>query len=233
MKKNKHMLLLLCTMILSVLFSAAYTFPVFAGTEKELRLICETGSEKVGNMLWRIYKVAERRNGSFVLTDSFQNDPVDLSGITEENIGILAETLGRFVSANSVTPDANGSTDAEGIVQFSGLEPGLYLAVPQTTEKDGIRYTASPLLAELTEDGEAVFPKLYRAATLGEPMVSTTVPTQTTVSQTTAVTTVSAPTTTTEKLPQTGQLWWPVPILAIGGIVFIMSGMSIRKKSHE
>ncbi len=36
------------------------------------------------------------------------------------------------------------------------------------------------------------------------------------------------------KLPQTGVLWWPVPVLACGGLAFLIMGMvSRRKKDHE
>ena len=35
------------------------------------------------------------------------------------------------------------------------------------------------------------------------------------------------------KLPQTGQLWWPVPLLGLGGIVFIMTGWRVlRREEH-
>ena len=36
-----------------------------------------------------------------------------------------------------------------------------------------------------------------------------------------------------EKLPQTGQLWWPVPLLAGGGIVFIAMGLRIRSRKEN
>ena len=32
------------------------------------------------------------------------------------------------------------------------------------------------------------------------------------------------------KLPQTGQLWWPVPLLVMGGMAFIIVGAVLRKK---
>jgi hypothetical protein len=35
--------------------------------------------------------------------------------------------------------------------------------------------------------------------------------------------------TDTEKLPQTGQLWWPVPVMALGGILFIGLGFRLKK----
>ena len=36
------------------------------------------------------------------------------------------------------------------------------------------------------------------------------------------------------KLPQTGVLWWPVPILAVAGLAFLITGtLSRKKKGHE
>lgn len=39
--------------------------------------------------------------------------------------------------------------------------------------------------------------------------------------------------TTEDKLPQTGQLWWPVPILAMSGFVLLMVGWLRRKESRN
>ncbi len=37
-----------------------------------------------------------------------------------------------------------------------------------------------------------------------------------------------------QKLPQTGVLWWPVPLLAVGGMAFLIVGaLSRKKKEHE
>ena len=37
-----------------------------------------------------------------------------------------------------------------------------------------------------------------------------------------------------QKLPQTGVLWWPVPVLACGGLTFLIVGtLSRKKKDHE
>ncbi len=62
--------------------------------------------------------------------------------------------------------------------------------------------------------------------------------TETTITTDEVVTTVPEPTpekpqTTTTirgKLPQTGQLWWPVPVLAGGGIILISIGLRIRSR---
>lgn len=63
--------------------------------------------------------------------------------------------------------------------------------------------------------------------------------TDTTTSSTTATTAVTTKktspktTTTTKKLPQTGQLWWPVPVMAIGGLVLIAAGTRIISSSKR
>ena len=33
-----------------------------------------------------------------------------------------------------------------------------------------------------------------------------------------------------EKLPQTGQLWWPVPLLFCAGLIFVAAGLIIRRR---
>jgi len=53
--------------------------------------------------------------------------------------------------------------------------------------------------------------------------------TRTMNTQTTSIQT----TVTEEKVPQTGQLWWPVPGLAVGGMLFFGMGLRITKKDDE
>ncbi len=40
-------------------------------------------------------------------------------------------------------------------------------------------------------------------------------------------------TTTPEKLPQTGQLWWPVPVMLIGGLIFLGIGLRLILDSRK
>jgi hypothetical protein len=40
-------------------------------------------------------------------------------------------------------------------------------------------------------------------------------------------------TTTTTKLPQTGQLWWPVTILALSGLAMLVLGWGIYRRGHD
>ena len=67
------------------------------------------------------------------------------------------------------------------------------------------------------------------AATTTTPQTTTTG--KTTTSQTTTSTTKKTTTTTSsEKLPQTGQLWWPVPVCGASGLVLFAIGWRLNKK---
>lgn len=43
----------------------------------------------------------------------------------------------------------------------------------------------------------------------------------------------SKETTTEKKLPQTGQLWWPLPFLVAGGVLCIRIGMIKQKREND
>ena len=58
-------------------------------------LICESGSKAVADMHWSIYRIGERIDNEFVLTGDFAEYPVDLTDLSEENIGIVAKSLER------------------------------------------------------------------------------------------------------------------------------------------
>lgn len=62
---------------------------------------------------------------------------------------------------------------------------------------------------------------------------SSTQTSTTSISSTVANGTTVITTTSSEKLPQTGQLWWPIPILSIAGMVFLSAGLVIRSKDSE
>ncbi len=41
------------------------------------------------------------------------------------------------------------------------------------------------------------------------------------------------PTQPADKLPQTGQLWWPVPVLLAAGVIFVAAGILIKKAERR
>ena len=308
---------------LIIIFTAlTFCLPaVHAEGSNELILTCKDGDLKVSRMLWQIYRIGERQDNGFVLTGQFSGYPVDMKNLTEENIGETAQVLESFVIGDSLTEYAHGKTDENGVVRFSDIEPGLYLAVPNQLHIGYDTYYSLPLIAEVNGNEKAVFPKIYVMSTLsgtdarytvkkvwidhdneyesrpvditvdiynngenfdtvtlnesngweyswdardmspGWKVVERNIPRDYTVlidsaqtqfliknsfagtssiTTTPSASTITAASSTTSAasgsgLPQTGQPWMPVYILAAGGIGFIFLGLflKLREDKHE
>lgn len=156
-------------------------------------------SEENGNYSFTPTGVFDRWNGSLNNLDSAEQ-----SRKTAVSLADFAERL-----------PARGTTKTigrDGKVTFSGLEQGLYLLV-QKKAPDGYR-KATPFLVSVPfcQDGSYVYAvdasmktELERCAKPGNP-----------------------PRNCLPKLPQTGQLNWPVPVLAILGMTVFSLGWALR-----
>ena len=328
-KKNRICSVLLSMLCVVMLLASVMPCIHSAEVKASITLVCEQENVRVSDMSWKIYKVGERRSGKFTLTDEFANYPVDMSGLSTENIRGIAQALESFIIGDRIKALAENVTDNDGNVVFEGLDKGLYLAVAKKVQKEPITYMATPLLFEIKEDGSAeeAFPKIYSVITLHGQVSSYTVKkvwadnddsfkarpvnvtvdlfkdgelydtvvldeasnwqhrwntldldaewrvversipvkyavlvdynskqfliknsyapdifidggeyTKTTAAVTTttiSTSTSAAATTTGSGLPQTGQLWWPVLPLALGGITLICIGLLTRKKNGD
>lgn len=145
----------------------------------------------------------------------------DVEGVAE----IPSMTSGELSKANFdlakklETPAAKAKADstkeiAGGKVSFTGLKPGLYLIV-QTKLSEGDRKVNSFLVSIPDEEGS------YHID--GEPKAGVYAPPKETETE-------KPPEKPKGKLPQTGQLWWPVPVMAIAGTVLLTAGIMSRKK---
>lgn len=104
-----------------------------------------------------------------------------------------------------------------GEVSFTGLKPGLYLIV-QTVLSDGDRKVNSFLISIPDEEGN------FQIS--GEPKPGIYTPSE----KETETEKPDRKTPSRKKLPQTGQLWWPVPVMGSAGILLIGAGIWSKKK---
>ena len=161
--------------------------------------------------LYRVGSVHEDDgNYSFALTDDFAASGESLA---EPSSAALAGRLAQY-AANAGCSGESHPIGSDGTAVIDDLTPGLYLVV-QSKAATGYS-SASPFLIGLPamEDGAYVYevdagPKLALA---GAPAPQPPKP-QTPTSQT---------------LPQTGQLNWPVPVLAALGLLLFAAGWALR-----
>ena len=133
----------------------------------------------------------------------------------------LAVTLAEFVS--DMEPLQSGMV-AHQSCPFAHLQAGLYLVVGHELTVDGITYTSKPFLIclpEYTDEGTWNYHAMAYPKSGAEqpPNVPPFTP---------------PPEPPPDIVPQTGQLWWPVPVLMCGGLAFVLVGVIRRRGgSHE
>ena len=174
-----------------------------------------------------LYKVAAAvpadGDNIFHLTEDFAGSGVNLDRISESDAGAkeLASVLETYVNHQKRAGEAV-TVDDNGRAEWKDLELGLYLIV-NTAAAEGYapinsflitvpRYLNESYVYDVTANPKA---ETANEAAANPPKQNTT-------------TTISG-----GKLPQTGQLWWPVPILAIAGMLFLMFGWYRRRRLGE
>jgi len=165
-------------------------------------------------------------------------DPVTDDG--EANKKIAADVYARVVS-RSVPPTAQGIAGTDGKAHFTGLEAGVYLVAARDYSSSP-RYVFSQFVVMVSEDGEAVtIPKSESRIVVSgdprtvEPSVTVGSPEVPLVEQPPEGPPVIIPDDDTPltELPQTGVLRWPIPVLAVTGILLIAIGCLINRRGKR
>lgn len=155
---------------------------------------------------------------AYALTDAFAG----FTSLLDVEDSGLASELATYAEDNSVS-GTTVSVGEDGEISFSNLTLGLYLVV-QTTESDHYK-TINPFVVTvpMEEDGVWVY------AVDASPKVGTVTVTEP------DTTTTATTTTTTTILPQTGQLNWPIPVLAAAGVLLLLAGWYLSRtgKKHR
>lgn len=166
-----------------------------------------------------IYKVADIKEDSgeirYEYAGVFEGQTEDLSKEVPASaiLGLaeLAEGSGEGISA---------TTDQNGTARFDELEQAVYL-VTQTVTIQGFS-SFEPFLSYLPDNDDGVWLYDVKAA----PKIDYSDDPEHTPTPVPTVT--PTPTGTPSKLPQTGQLKWPVPVLIVGGLIFVCAGLIIK-----
>lgn len=187
----------------------------------------------VRGMAFTLYQVAgivKDADGNFVyeLTDSYKDSGI---GLTDLSTAGLADSFAAYVEKHSPGKTAEGSTGEDGTVTFSDLPVGLYLLIQAD---DSCGYSAKPFLISLPGKNSGSDDWVYEVdATPKAEISANPTPTQAPSPSITPVPTSGTVPTPGEKLAQTGQLNWPVPVLAALGLLLFSVGWILRNQDKK
>lgn len=172
--------------------------------------------------LYKVGDVAqEDGNYSFVPVEAIRGDIAQFGDIQSPE---LAGKLCKLESKLTPVTDLPQKVGEDGKVTFLHLPFGLYLAV-QKTAPAGYGKT-EPFLVSLPYLYEGEYQ--YDVASQPKTDQEREVPTKPTSPATNPPTSPGG-----KKLPQTGQLWWPVPVLTCGGLGCIVVGLLRRRRAGD
>ena len=199
----------------------------------------------------RVRIVALDKTGTITSGEPRVTDVAPAPGWTETALLQAALDLERWAEEKEIAPLAQQNTDSSGSVSFTSLAQGLYLVGGVTHQQGSHRYQSAPCLISLPswdsstgvwELNVTAFPKFERRGTSGgDPTPTPTEPDTPTppdpedqpVDPVEPPDTPPTPPVGPEKLPQTGQLKWPVPVLAALGMLLLLAGSILMRRERD
>lgn len=239
--KSKGYAAILIVAVLLYMMSAAVYAHEAPDMEREgsIHITMLYGEEAVPGGSLTLYRVGDVQedDGSydFVISGDFKASGESLENITAEG---LAARLQSYVKTHKLT-GLTRTVSEDGTIDFNHLDLGLYLLVQNQAAEGYLE--AAPFLVSIPmmEDGTYIYDVIANTKAELEKLPET--PPETTETESLES---EPPESETEKnkipgnpapprLPQTGQLNWPIPIMAVAGLILFLSGWLLRTASYE
>lgn len=219
--KRRILSALCCALLCSVMIMTAFAVEVPDYDRRGTISVTMTYQEKAvagGNLT--IYRVADvvRDDGSYLFeyTADFAECEIPVEELSSSRIADELAKIAKKKSIKGITKTIN----SKGQITFSDVEIGLYLVV-QSKAAPG--YSAvTPFLVSVPRRENERYIYDVDATPKMDVEPQPTKPTSTTPSG---------------RLPQTGQLSWPVPVMLIVGLLFLVGGWHLytsgKRKNYE
>ena len=161
--------------------------------------------------------------GSFASSEVVKDIPDMNSDELDKNNATIAEALEKNIAGvEGKTVDV-----ADGACKFENLTPGLYLVLQSKPSDGGVKI--NPFLVSIP--GENGSYDIVATPKKGIEVPPTTTPKTTPTPTPGKPGTPGTPSSGSKTvLPQTGQLWWPVPVLCGIGLALLVGGIALKRK---
>lgn len=219
--------LLRCTCLIALLVALLFQAAQAQGLDLEktgsiaLTLKKEDGKPVTGGEYW-LFQVGEAvvrdNNLTFELTEEFRASGASLADLKSAT---LAGELAKYAQAHESLTRRTQKADAQGQARFEQVACGLYL-VMQKPGTEGDYQPMAAFLASVPLRAEGGWSYDVTALPKVEP--------------TPQPTTTPGPTSTPgSSLPQTGLNRWPVPVMAVSGLLLFGLGwvLAFTRKKHD
>ncbi len=203
-------------------------------------------------MKWSVYSIGSRsEDGGFVLNDTFAQSGADFGDLSAEAVADAADRISQFIFDSQLEPDFQVTADDEGIARAEVGQSGLYFITSDAQTIGQKQYTSVPSIVEV-KDGDAEVMAKLEAEDIPEDS-SSSQSSSDSVSESTPDTSSKIDSSTTDtssgkdtgdgfadgggkkdqSIPQTGQLWWPVPVMALVGLILVAMGIRVYTKKDN
>ncbi len=205
-----------------ILFLAALCTPAFAHDAPDLSrtgsitiTMVKDGQPVKGGQL-SLYRVGEvyndgDENYAFIPTGDFLDCGEDFSAPDSAQAARLRD----YAKKEKIDPLAKATIDETGAAVFPGLELGLYLVVQNKAASGYAKVDPFLVSVPYMFEGSYVYDVSANPKTDLEQEPEPTKPKP------------------DDSLPQTGQLQWPVPVLACGGMALFAAGWALTRKGKK
>ena len=174
-----------------------------------------------------IYKVAGVTSGDkgyvYDVSEGSFSSAAELSGLssmTQKQLDAKNASLAESLSGKTGGASAAGTASVkDGLAEFTGLSAGLYLVV-QSAKSDGEREINPFLISIPGKETEKDRYNVNASPKMGKIQKETTPPPKDNTPPSGG------------KLPQTGQLWWPVAVLLAAGVILLGVGVFRRRSGN-
>lgn len=141
----------------------------------------------------------------------------------------LPQSLAEYTATVEIDAYQTLSTNSAGTVAFEDLPLGLYLVIQLPTETASS--STHPFLVSIPTADPVTGFWLYEID--ASPKVSATPPSPTPTPTPIPTPTPTKTPTPPEKLPQTGMLMWPIPVLTSIGLLLFLIGWVLNKRESD